>query len=150
MKIKGIDLTHYQNKKGWGKQTPTTGCDSFSSVQFSLSVMSDSLQPHGLQHPRLRCPSPTPEACSNSCPFLNPPWTPGSSQLREKKSVLCVFWFMNPLLDIHIRGRVGAGGGKIHYITYFIEKKQTNKEKVSKLGVFLKMCSQALRLCFHV
>ena len=33
----------------------------FSSVQFSLSVMSDSLQPHGLQHTRLPCPSPTPE-----------------------------------------------------------------------------------------
>ena len=30
--------------------------------------MSDSLQPHGLQHPRLPCSSPTPRACSNSCP----------------------------------------------------------------------------------
>ena len=30
--------------------------------------MSDSLRPHGLQHPRLPCPSPTPRACSNSCP----------------------------------------------------------------------------------
>ena len=30
--------------------------------------MSDSLQPHGLQHARLPCPSPTPRACSNSCP----------------------------------------------------------------------------------
>ena len=30
--------------------------------------MSDSLQPHGLQHARLLCPSPTPGACSNSCP----------------------------------------------------------------------------------
>ena len=37
--------------------------------QFSCSVMSDSLQPHGLQHPRLPCPSPTPRACSNSCPW---------------------------------------------------------------------------------
>ena len=36
----------------------------FSSVQFSRSVMSDSLRPHGL----LPCPLPTPEACSNSCP----------------------------------------------------------------------------------
>ena len=35
--------------------------------QFSYSVMSDSLQPHGLQHTRLPCPSPTPRACSNSC-----------------------------------------------------------------------------------
>ena len=37
------------------------------SVQFSHSVMSDSLQPHELQHARLPCPSPTPRACSNSC-----------------------------------------------------------------------------------
>ena len=37
-----------------------------NSVQFSHSVMSDSLQPHGLQHTRLPCPSPTPGACSNS------------------------------------------------------------------------------------
>jgi len=36
--------------------------------QFSCSVTSDSLSPHGLQHIRLPCPSPTPRACSNSCP----------------------------------------------------------------------------------
>ena len=40
-----------------------------SSVQFSHSVMSDSLQPHGLQHSRLPCPSPTPGVYSNSCPL---------------------------------------------------------------------------------
>ena len=39
-----------------------------SSVQFSLSVVSDSLWPHGLQHARLLCPSLTPRAYSNSCP----------------------------------------------------------------------------------
>ena len=33
---------------------------------FSRSVMSDSLRPHGLQHARLSCPSPTPGACSNA------------------------------------------------------------------------------------
>ena len=42
--------------------------NQFSWIQFSHSVMSDSLQPHGRQHPRLPCPSPTPGACSNSCP----------------------------------------------------------------------------------
>ena len=40
-----------------------------SSVQFSRSVMSDSLQPYGLQHARLPWPSPTPRAYSNSCPL---------------------------------------------------------------------------------
>ena len=37
------------------------------SVQFSHSVMSDPLRPHGLQPARLLCPSPTPRAYSNSC-----------------------------------------------------------------------------------
>ena len=46
----------------------------FSSVQFSRSVVSDSLHPHGLQHARLPCPSPTPRACSNSCPSSQ--WCP--------------------------------------------------------------------------
>ena len=36
---------------------------------FSRSVTSDSLQPHGLQHTRLPCPSPSPETYSNSCPL---------------------------------------------------------------------------------
>ena len=40
-----------------------------SSVQFSCSVVSDSLWPHGLQHSRLPCPLPTPRAYSNSCPL---------------------------------------------------------------------------------
>ena len=39
-----------------------------SSVQFSCSVMSNSLWPHGLQHTRPPCPSPTPGVYSNSCP----------------------------------------------------------------------------------
>ena len=40
----------------------------FSSVQFSRSVMSDSLQPHESQHSRPPCPSQTPRVYSNSCP----------------------------------------------------------------------------------
>ena len=39
------------------------------SVQFSSSVVPDSLQPHGLQHAKLPCPLPTPRACSNSWPL---------------------------------------------------------------------------------
>ena len=38
------------------------------SVQFSHSVVSDSLRPHELQHTRTPCPSPTPGVYSNSCP----------------------------------------------------------------------------------
>ena len=36
---------------------------------FNCSVMSNSLWPHGLQHTRLPCPSPSPGVCSNSCPL---------------------------------------------------------------------------------
>ena len=42
--------------------------DEYLSVQFSFSVLSDSLWPHGLQHARLPCPLSTPGACSNSRP----------------------------------------------------------------------------------
>ena len=46
------------------------GADSVpgSSVQFSRSVMSDSLRPHESQHARPPCPSPTPRVHSDSCP----------------------------------------------------------------------------------
>ena len=40
-----------------------------SSIHFSHTVMSDSLRPHGLQHARLLCPSPTPGVHPNSCPL---------------------------------------------------------------------------------
>ena len=40
----------------------------FSSVQFDRSAVPDSLRPQRRQHTRLPCPSPTPGACSNSCP----------------------------------------------------------------------------------
>ena len=42
-------------------------CIRFSSVQFSPSVVSDSLQHSGLQHTRLPCPTPTPGVYSNMC-----------------------------------------------------------------------------------
>ena len=45
-----------------------TSGKAFSSVQFSCSVVSDSLRPHELQHARPPCPSPTPRVQSNSCP----------------------------------------------------------------------------------
>ena len=48
------------------KKLPDLG--QFSSVQFSHSVVSDSLWPHELQHARPPCPSPTPGVHSNSCP----------------------------------------------------------------------------------
>ena len=59
-------------------------------LQFSRSVVSDSLQPHGLQHTRPPCPSPTPGACSNSClssrwchPTISSSVIPFSSSLQS-------------------------------------------------------------------
>ena len=44
-------------------------CPLEFSVLFSRSVVSDSFQPHGLQHTRPPCPSPTPRVYANSCPL---------------------------------------------------------------------------------
>ena len=54
------NVTHVSCENCWVKHT----C---SSVQLSHSVVSDSLRPHGPQHTRLPCPSPTPGVYSNSC-----------------------------------------------------------------------------------
>ena len=60
------------------------------SVQFSLSVMSNSLLPHGLQHAKLPCPLQSPGVCSDSCPLnrccrltISSPAIPFSSCLRS-------------------------------------------------------------------
>ena len=45
------------------------GTVNFTSVQFSCSVMSNSFRPHGLQHTRPPCPSPTPGVHPDSCPL---------------------------------------------------------------------------------
>ena len=62
----------------------------FSSVQFSHSVVSDFLWPHGLQHVKLSCPSPTPGVYSNSCllsqwchPTISSSVVPFSSHLQS-------------------------------------------------------------------
>ena len=60
----GIILNESQDSKRFHT---TLLCDLLVS-QFSRSFVSDSLQPHGLQHARPPCPSPTPRACSNSRP----------------------------------------------------------------------------------
>ena len=67
----------YMSLSGWPLKSPTWFsmgisweclCLQFSSVQFSRSVVSDSLWPHESQHTRPPCPSPTPGVHPNSCP----------------------------------------------------------------------------------
>ena len=68
-------------------ETPST---NLSVSQFSHSVVSNSLQSHGLQHTRSPCPSPTPRVYSNSCalnrwyyPVISSSVVPFSSHLRS-------------------------------------------------------------------
>ena len=78
----------------------------FSSVQFSSSVVSDSLRPHESQHTRPPCPSPTPGVYPNSCPssvmpsghlilcrplLLLPQISP-SIRVFSNESTLCMRW----------------------------------------------------------
>ena len=80
----------------------------FISVQFSLSVVSNFLRPHGLQYTRLPYPSPTPGAYSNSCPLIESvmpsshlilchpllllPPIPLSIRVFSNESVFCIRW----------------------------------------------------------
>ena len=57
-------------KKAEGKPALTGLSYQFSSVQFSCSVVSDSLQPHESQHTSPPCPSPPPRVYSNSRPLI--------------------------------------------------------------------------------
>ena len=59
-----LSMRKCKSKLQWGLTSHQS-----ESVQFSRSVMSDSLWPHGLRHARLPCPSPTPGAYSNLCPL---------------------------------------------------------------------------------
>ena len=81
--------------------------DDNITVQFSYSVVSNSLWPHGLQHTRFPCPSPTPGACSNSCPqsrwrhpTISSSVVPFYSCLQSFPSIFRVF---SNDSDLHIR-----------------------------------------------
>ena len=92
---------HCNTSAKWNTHQCPDGSETLhQSVQFSCSIMSDSLQPHGLQHARPPCPSPTPGVYSNSCPssqwchptisssvvlffHLQSFWTSGSFQMSQ-------------------------------------------------------------------
>ena len=52
----------------WARYFPSSLCSSLPWASIQLSSCVWLFVPHGLQHARLPCPSPTPRACSNSCP----------------------------------------------------------------------------------
>ena len=93
----------------WGKNTLLNkwpwNPETFISIQFSPSVMSNSLQSHGLQHARPPCPLPAPGVYSNSCslsqwcyPAISSSVVPFSSHLQSfpasesSESVLRIRW----------------------------------------------------------
>ena len=61
-------MHHHQPESTVYMKACSSVTPSVNSIQFSHSVMPNSLWPHGLQHARLLCPSPTPRVWSNSCP----------------------------------------------------------------------------------
>ena len=97
---KELDMTEWLNNNKYSSK------NKYPSVQFSRSVMSDSLWPHGLLYARLPCPSPTPGVYSNLCPLsrwcheaISSSVTPFFSHLESfrirvfsKESVLRIRW----------------------------------------------------------
>ena len=70
-------------------------CVSFSSVQFSHSLMSNSLRPHEPQHARPPCPLPTTRVHPNPCPI--------KSVMPSSHLILCRPLFLLPLIFLSIR-----------------------------------------------
>ena len=96
---------------------------------FSHSVMSNSLRPHGLQHTRLPCPSPSPKACSNSCPlswWCHP--TISSSVLFS-----CLWSF--PASGSFLMSRIFASGGQSIGISASASALQMNIQDWFPLGL---------------
>ena len=93
----GLSLILWKNSK-------VTLIHFFSSVQFSYSVLSDSLRPHGLQHSRLPCPSPAPRVDSKSLSrWCHPtilsfaPPSPSASNLSQHQGL---FKWVSPLHQV--------------------------------------------------
>ena len=86
--------------KSFSTSSTSPSSNKWQSVQFSGSVVSDSLQPHELQHTRPPCPSPTPGVHPNPCP-LSQWYHPTISSLNKRQ-----YQFINKL-------NTGGGGGLV-------------------------------------
>ena len=90
----------------WRWYTRRAYCIAQETIQFS-SVVSNSLRPHGLQHTRPPCPSPTPRVYSNSCPLSR--WChPATSSVVPFSSHLQSF----PASGSFPRSQLFASGGQ--------------------------------------
>ena len=90
------------------------GCESWIKkvmlLLFSCSVISNSLWPHGLQHTRLPCPSPSPGACSNSRPL---------NQMPSNHLILCHPLLLLPSIFPHIRVLSNESALRIRWPNYW-------------------------------
>ena len=84
-----LSAQHSTAQQPW-VESPFLPIFNFLNSQFSRSVVSDSLRPHGLQHSRPPCPSPTPGVYSNLCllsrwchPAISSSVVPFSSHLQS-------------------------------------------------------------------
>ena len=75
---------------------------------FSHSLVSGSLQPHGLQHARLPCPSPSPRICSSSCPLSQ--WC--HPTISSSVIPLCSCLHSFPASESFLMSRLFASGGQ--------------------------------------
>ena len=79
-----------------------------SRLLLSRSVMSDSLQPRGMQHAKLPCPSPPPGAYSNSCPLSQ--WCHPTISISVIPFSSCLQSF--PALGSFLMSQLFASGGQ--------------------------------------
>ena len=127
-----------QKKDTWKRKKETqadsshnhsTQCES--SVQFSHSVMSNSLWPHGLQHARPPCPLPTPGVDSNSCPlsrWCHPtisssvvPFSSGLLSFPASGSFRSVWIEMTKMLVCLASWIAEAPSMQMHHFFFFLE-----------------------------
>ena len=102
----------------------------FSSVQFSRSVVSDSLRPHESQHARPPCPSPTPGVHSDSCPLSQWCHPAISSSVVPFSSCLQSF----PASGSFQRSHIFASGGQSIGVTASTSNLLMNTQDWSPLG----------------
>ena len=92
---------------------------------FSLQVVSDSLQLHGLQHARLSCPSPSPQVCSSSCPLNGTSYNNAqrTGERQPQNSACCIFWktVFDPIFTSCVSMLVGMFLCTLHTDTHFQE-----------------------------
>ena len=101
-----------------------------SSVQFSHSVVSNSLQPHELQHTRPPCPSPTPGVHPNPCPLSQWCHPTISSSVVPFSSCLPSF----PALGSFQKSQLFASGGQSTGVSTSASVPPMNTQDWSPLG----------------